>query len=55
MIDLHEDSAAESLTYATSKLEAAAVLSAFYRHDVIRAHNLGSILAVTSPHGRCRT
>ncbi len=51
MSDLREDTNAESLTYATSKLEAAAVLSASHRQDWIRAHNLGFVgTAYTAAH-----
>lgn len=41
----------DAFTYATSKLDSAAVLSAVYRHDAIPAHNLGFIGTVyTAAH-----
>ncbi len=46
-----EVSDAESFTYATSKLEAAAVLSASHVQDWVPAYNLGFIgIAYTAAH-----
>ena len=51
MSDTHEISNAAAFTYATSKLDAAAVLSASYRPDMYQAHNLGFIgTAYTAAH-----
>lgn len=51
MSDTHEISNAAAFTYATSKLDAAAVLSASYRPDTYQAHNLGFIgTAYTAAH-----
>ena len=51
MSDTHEASNAAAFTYAISKLNAAAVLSASYRQDRFQAHNLGFIgTAYTAAH-----
>ena len=51
MSDAHEVSNAAAFTYAISKLNAAAVLSASYRQDLFQAHNLGFIgTAYTAAH-----
>ena len=51
MSDTHEISNAAAFTYATSKLDAAAVLSASYRQDIYQAHDLGFIgTAYTAAH-----
>ena len=51
MSDTHEVSNTEAFIYATSKLNAAAVLSASYLSDMIGAYNLGSIGTVyTAAH-----
>ena len=51
MSDTHEISNAAAFTYATSKLDAAAVLSASYPPDMYQAHNLGFIgTAYTAAH-----
>ena len=51
MSDTHEISNAAAFTYATSKLDAAAALSASYRPDMYQAHNLGFIgTAYTAAH-----
>lgn len=41
--EIRRDFDTEAFLYATSKLRAAAVLSAFYRHDMISPYNLGFI------------
>ena len=51
MNDKAVDSVVEEFTYATSKLDAAAVLSASYRHDMVPMQNLGYIgTAYTAVH-----
>ena len=51
MSDTHEISNAAAFIYATSKLDAAAALSASYRQDLYQAHNLGFIgTAYTAAH-----
>lgn len=48
---IHRDFDTEAFTYATSKLRAAAVLSASYRHDWVPSYNLGFIgTAYTAAH-----
>ena len=51
MCDERKDRGAEAFTYATSKLDAAAVLSASHHQDIIPAYNLGFIgTAYTAAH-----
>lgn len=51
MSDIREISNTEAFTYATGKLDAAAVLSASYLHDMYHAQNLGFIgAAYTAAH-----
>ena len=49
---MRDVSNAEAMTYATSKLDAAGVLSASFLQDMCAPHNLGFIgTAYTAAHG----